>query len=405
MHSATFLNLTEAIKTIITETKKRLEDQLEVFKAFINDKTEKGLTPLHYASFRGNIIIASLLIENGAIITEECNIGLNMLHFAAQGNQPSSLVFFKERYNLSIRSKDKKGNTPLHWAALNGKVTSLVFLLQWEPNINETNAEGHTALHLAVKKKNNKIIKKLLQNGADPSLRDKANKTCIDYTEGNNELMNIFKRRTICETLFFRPAITKKKLPLINVCLFILLHLIIFALNLIIVLPIFDNIYIDIVSFAMFLLVFILYFIMMKSDPGSLTTVFKRNLLAVVEKGESINDYCPYCYIHQKQTTKHCIVCNKCIDYFDHHCFWIHNCIGAANYFCFIAFLAVTLLNNFYNAVLSIYSAVLAIDISNAKWRLPFMIQNASFLYYTWTRRSVNIAIVLICIGFLYPIM
>lgn len=155
----------------------------------------------------------------------------------------------------------------------------------------------------------------------------------------------------------------------------------------------------------MFFLVFMLYFIMMKSDPGNLTTLFKRNLLAIVEKGENISDYCPHCYIHQKATTKHCLVCNKCIEFFDHHCFWLNNCIGVSNYFCFIAFLVLTILNNFFNVGLAIYAAALDIDITNDKWRLPFIIKDASFLYSIWTRRTIAIIVILVCIGFLYPVV
>ncbi|KAJ9709395.1 hypothetical protein PVL29_001055 [Vitis rotundifolia] len=42
--------------------------------------------------------------------------------------------------------------------------------------------------------------------------------------------------------------------------------------------------------------------------------------------------------------SKHCRVCDKCVDHFDHHCRWLNNCIGKKNYRQFFALMVSALL-------------------------------------------------------------
>lgn len=48
---------------------------------------------------------------------------------------------------------------------------------------------------------------------------------------------------------------------------------------------------------------------------------------------------CPDCETIRTGRSRHCIVCNQCVDRYDHHCPWINNCIGLYNHNMFLIYL------------------------------------------------------------------
>ena len=52
---------------------------------------------------------------------------------------------------------------------------------------------------------------------------------------------------------------------------------------------------------------------------------------------------CPDCETVRTSRSRHCAICNRCIERFDHHCPWINNCVGIDNHVYFYFFLFSTL--------------------------------------------------------------
>jgi palmitoyltransferase ZDHHC13/17 len=175
MHQICFKNVEDMSLSVIEKVKEIYTNNQ--VKLWINKKTdEDGFTALHFASFRGNINVINMLLDNGADMYMRNNFGINVLHVAAQGDQPISLYYFKQK-GLDIKSKDNRNSTPMHWACYSKSEIALCYLLSWVHDLDEQDIEGFTPLHLAIKSvetlRSTRPVRSLLIRGASRNLRDK----------------------------------------------------------------------------------------------------------------------------------------------------------------------------------------------------------------------------------------
>ena len=95
------------------------------------------------------------------------------------------------------------------------------------------------------------------------------------------------------------------------------------------------------------------------SDPGLLVKKNNDNWIQIISSGKNINKMCPYCMADQGKFSKHCFLCHKCIEIFDHHCHWINNCVGHLNKPYFIGFIISLLITLCIDSSICIYILVM----------------------------------------------
>ena len=342
LHQSISLELYKLSKEIIIFAKNNLSK--EDFNSFINSRTNKGQTPLHYASFIGDIKLIKLLIQNGADISIKTNNNFNMIHLAVMGNKVTSLYYFYKKYKIDISSNDSKNNTLLHLAAYFNSNKIFNYLLTVKKlNVNSKNKDGFTPLHFAVINQNISIIKKLLIKGAQSSIKNNSQETAIDLARKNNnlEIQKILKENKCKYSILNYSHFSKIFLIIINLL----------SLSFIFYIK-FDIRTIFYIIWMFILMIFIIRFYLIDTTKYNNQPNYLLNLIEIEEK--PIDDYCLNCQILQNSETIHCLICNKCIEGFDHHCHWLNKCIGAKNINAFYHLLFALQTHSFINFCLCI---------------------------------------------------
>lgn len=167
-------------------------------EANVNQKNANGLTPLHLAAAKNNTDHVVYLLQQSSIdvnmetmngnsalmlaissrstgafgqlikyknlrINHRNNDGYTALHVAIREKAPLEYITDLVRYKgININAKTtKKGKTPLHLALENNYMSAARHLLHLQPNINEQDATGNTALHIAAQKNQIEMLEML----------------------------------------------------------------------------------------------------------------------------------------------------------------------------------------------------------------------------------------------------
>lgn len=163
----------------------------------LSDDTIHRNTPLHYACFyskyqEGKDII-KILIRAGSKVTIKNTDGDLPLHYAIIQSSDIHIINLLTK-NLYQNDINNVGNSTLLTACKYNKNPDIIMaLLNITPLINCINKYNETALHYACYHNNLKVVKILLDFGADPNIPNDTNEDCFDICLYKTECLNILK--------------------------------------------------------------------------------------------------------------------------------------------------------------------------------------------------------------------
>jgi len=182
----------------------RLQNDPKIAKLLIQhgaDVRQKGIcdnTLLHWCAERGADDLSALLILSGADPNARNELGETPLHLAlgfGRVRQARSLL------EAGAEITDSEKWPALHYAAASGNVFLIARVISEGANLNGQDAQGNTALHVAVSLygKDN-AIELLVAKGARLDVRNQAGKTPLDLArERNPRASQIFEKLGVAE--------------------------------------------------------------------------------------------------------------------------------------------------------------------------------------------------------------
>ena len=96
------------------------------------------------------------------------------------------------------------------------------------------------------------------------------------------------------------------------------------------------------------------------------------SMISLMETFDAEN-LCPFCRVIRLPKSRHCNICNRCVDRYDHHCPWVNNCIGRTNHTYFYLHLLLVLLyciTSTINSCVSLFSKDSSFEVNLAS-RIP----------------------------------
>jgi len=138
---------------------------------------DSGINAIRAAAIRGHSAVLEMLLGAGAKV----DAPVGAWSIATLAAQSGSLRTMRVLLDRGISLEPTEGITPLQQAAFHGDAQMCSYLLSWGARINGTDANGVTPLMLACAAGHLRVVRMLLESGADPALCDAGGDSAVFY--------------------------------------------------------------------------------------------------------------------------------------------------------------------------------------------------------------------------------
>ncbi|WP_338482315.1 ankyrin repeat domain-containing protein [Wolbachia endosymbiont (group A) of Ophion costatus] len=171
---------------------KTLRFLVNKFPGLINITDKDGMGPVHRAAVLSDPLECEFdpidfLIKEGADCKKADKRGATPLHYAANCRSLRVVELLVDNF-ASLNISDKNGKTPLHYAAEGNKLDVVKFLVEQGAEIDAVCRDGKTPLHYTVEGNKIDVVKFLVEQGAEIDAVCRDGKTPLHYAVEDNEL-------------------------------------------------------------------------------------------------------------------------------------------------------------------------------------------------------------------------
>ena len=393
LHWAALFNATDFISRACTRCSKDVS-------SFVNAKSANGQTAFMWACLKGHLECMRLLYhEFGADISAFDSLRADGGILAVQHHQHNAmLLLWRWRKKMNGQGgrhpfdlSDHMGCTAVHWAAYKGDILALRILNYMGADMNATDNSGMTPLHRATGEGWNDCALFLVSIcSSDANLKNSKNESSIDIArrlENKGLLISLAlamdkqqrssstktSTTTWLEDSFGNDPDIQFKWALPAIFVVCISCVAISFLSDFSVSEIPRTNWASIVFTICVTGSILLFSFLVTGDPGvvpkrpqgksaledlaeSLDSGVgsKRTASSSALPSQDISRICFTCWEWKGLRTKHCSVCNVCVDGFDHHCGWLNNCVAEKNHREFILMILFTFIGSLFYLGISI---------------------------------------------------